>query len=201
MKCSLCVSDKFLGNEERPYQICRGCGAMERHRILWDLLLQSGISPDFVIEISPLNKRVFGEFLQKKFYCKYWSMDKWKSGNPKDPRDVHFVDSFCDIVEMSGHIPFQADLIIMQHVIEEVPDYKRGLKEISLSLKKGGIAFLEIPVKSRDGHINHGPNHFGNVWEFSQKEMISDLEEVFNVVRLHEYKKQGVRGIIFQCER
>ncbi|HWY89536.1 MAG TPA: methyltransferase domain-containing protein, partial [Solirubrobacteraceae bacterium] len=84
-----------------------------------------------------------------------------------DPRAVGFIDHEADLCDLS---PFPEDamhLVIVQHVIEEIPAYERALAELARVLAPDGTALLEIPFDptlARSEH--HPPNHFGNVWRF-----------------------------------
>lgn len=200
MRCELCGCETFNGTPERQYRACVGCGAMERHRALWRHLKDSVTRAQKVVEVSPLNARVYREFLEQRYQCSFIGIDKWKRGNPHDPRDVAHVDMLCDVCEMHVKLPDKVDLVIMQHVIEEVPDYLRGLKSIASSLIGGGTAFLEIPYQlDLKEHKQHSPDHFGNLWTFSFEQLVDDLNRLFTDVTVVTYEEAGVRGSFYRC--
>ncbi|HWM89373.1 MAG TPA: methyltransferase domain-containing protein [Thermoanaerobaculia bacterium] len=174
---------------------------MERHRALWKLLLASGRVPSSIVEVAPLNVRVFAEPMTRRHPgCRYLSVDKWPRGNPHDQRDVGFADRFCDLCTLDGHLPWKADLLLMQHVLEEVPDYRAGLRAIRNVLQEDAAAYLEIPARADLlAHRSQPPDRFGNVWLFSEPQMRREMEELFASVTLVPYDEGGQKGAVFVC--
>lgn len=204
MKCTTCGCSQFiLGTEERKFRVCLHCGAMERHRALWKILKDCASSTSKVLEISPLSPFIFGQLLAETYPgIHYVGVDKYVNGNPKDYRDCAFCDMFFDLVAMDLEIePASFDRVIMQHVLEEILDYRKCIENISHVLVLGGVAFLEIPVHDGPEHIQQEANHYGNVWKFSLDRMIEDLSKHFTKVDVIRYSEGGFSGIFFVCHK
>lgn len=134
---------------------------------------------------------------------KYVSCDKWPDGNPVDPRDVSFVATYCDIVELNRHFAGETfDYIIVQHVVEEVPEYRAALKAISETIdEREGLAILEIPFVSRDRHARHAENRYGNVWTFSRHRLLEELSLYFRQIDEWQLEETGTEIEIFACSK
>ncbi|HAP34748.1 MAG TPA: hypothetical protein DCQ28_01955, partial [Bacteroidetes bacterium] len=168
--CNICghQGDNFLDMGSRKKVRCPQCNSLERQRALWSLLnsrniLQPGMN---VLEVAPLSKRIFGDFI-KNYGCTYVCIDKWKSGNPLDKRDTSWIDYEMDICDLKFD-DNTFDVVLMQHVIEEVPDDLKAFSEISRVLKQTGVAVLEVPHFShkRKTYEYYEPRKFGNVREY-----------------------------------
>ncbi len=90
-------------------------------------------------------------------------------------------------------------LVIVQHVIEEIPSYEAALAEIARVLAPAGTALLEIPFNpALDRSEPQPPNHYGNVWRFG-----ADLPELvaahFANVELVELHEAGYFGRLLVC--
>lgn len=96
-------------------------------------------------------------------------MDRWRRGNPLDPRDVEFVDYECDLTDLAPLRGHRFDLFIAQHVIEEIEEPERALQQIHAVLKPGGIALLDVPF-DRELLVSErfDDERFGNRWRFGQ---------------------------------
>lgn len=145
--CNICghTGFDFLAMGARLAVRCPKCDSLERHRALWFLLerdevLRPGVA---VLEIAPLNNRIFRQQVEAKGAV-YVSVDKWRHGNPLDRRDTSFIDYAMDLCDLK--FPAQTfDVVLMQHVIEEVPDDQKAFAEIARVLKPAGTAILEVP--------------------------------------------------------
>lgn len=201
MICAICNNDKFVGTlPDRPARACSKCGAMERHRALWKLLKIK--SDDKVLEIAPLSKNVFGNLIKRNFSKFYVGVDKYENGNPKDKRDVSFCNMYFDLIDMENHINDDSiDCFIMQHVLEEIEDYKKCFTNIHYALKENGTAYLEIPNHIAESHVKIEANSFGNVWRFSKSQLQFELRLWFPSVETVEYQECGVSGNIFVCKK
>ena len=203
MICSICGNAKFIHPAPgREFRVCSQCFAMERHRVLWDILKEKDFSNLRVLEIAPLTPYIFGGRLKEKDPSViYLSSDKFKSGNPKDRRDSSFCDTFFDLAEMPNFIDnYSIDVFLMQHVLEEIPDYLQCLINIAGALTKDGVAYLEIPNSSNiSQHIQKEEDHFGNVWTFSQQQLFHELKALFGKVQVFNYAESGCTGNFFEC--
>ena len=125
---------------------------MERHRKLvrsQAALLDRGAGRQ-ALEVGPLNPRVFGEYLRKRGW-RYTSIDQSHRGNPVDPRDTSFVDFEADLCDLEQFADGSVQLVLAQHVIEEILEYRQAFAEIARVLGGGGTALLEIPFDPHGG--------------------------------------------------
>lgn len=205
MICSICKNDEFIHPAPgREFRVCSKCFAMERHRVLWNILEKLNFENKRVLEIAPLTPYIFGGRLKEKdSSVVYMSSDKFKSGNPKDKRDSSFCDTFFDLAKMGEFVDNNSvDLFLMQHVLEEIPDYQKCLFNISKALSKDGVAYLEIPNNQTIGeHQRKDSDHFGNVWTFSQLKLIQELKASFSAVYVIDYSESGCTGNFFECHK
>ncbi len=140
----------------------------------------------------------FKQYLRARGW-QHVSVDKWRTGNPHDHRDVGFVDIEVDIADMRLFAAGAFDLVIAQHVIEEVPDAYRALDEVRRVLSAGGLALLEIPHdKGLERSASQTPNHFGNLWSFG-RDLLDELGKRFNAVESRALREGDYRGEIFAC--
>lgn len=173
--CPICDSENLVEFAGRARARCEDCDALERHRALADqmsTLLQRG-GGRRALEAGPVSPRVFGGFLRDRGW-RYESIDKSRRGSPNDPRAVGFVDHEADLCDLSLFAADSMQLVIVQHVIEEIPDYESALAELARVLAPDGTALLEIPFSPALARSEpQAPNHYGNVWRFG-----ADLPDV-----------------------
>lgn len=173
---------------------------MERHRKLarsQATLLGAGGGRQ-ALEVGPLNPRVFGEYLSRRGW-RYTSVDQSLRGNPVDPRDTSFVDLELDLCELSPYQDDSVQLLLAQHVIEEIPDYRGALAEISRVLSPGGTALLEIPFdQARRNSESQPPGAYGNVWRFGS-ELPDVAREHFDEVDVLSYREGRHSGQLLIC--
>lgn len=168
--CNICghKGNNFLDMGSRKGVRCPVCHSLERQRSLWFLLLSRNyLKPGMkVLEIAPLSKKIFGDYI-KSIGCEYVCIDKWKTGNPLDHRDTSWIDFEMDICDLKFD-DNTFDVVLMQHVIEEVPDDVKAFSEISRVLNLTGVAILEIPhfVHKRKTYEYYEARKFGNVREY-----------------------------------
>jgi SAM-dependent methyltransferase len=173
---------------------------MERHRKLvrsQAQLLERGRGGR-ALEIGPLNPRVFGEFLRERGW-RYTSIDQSHRGNPVDPRDTSFVDLEVDLCDLAPFEDGSVQLVIAQHVIEEIVDYRRALAEIARVLRGGGTALLEVPFDpARRESQSQPPAAYGNVWRFGS-ELPDVAREHFDEVDVLSYREGRHSGQLLIC--
>jgi SAM-dependent methyltransferase len=198
--CPLCGSSDLVEYADRPAARCSECGALERHRKLARLygeLFEQGAGRR-ALEIGPLNPRVFGQYLRERGWT-YTSIDQSRRGNPHDPRDTGFVDLEADARDLSFLDDGSTHLILAQHVIEEILDYRSALAEIARVLAEDGTALLEIPFDpARPRSESHSPKAFGNVWSFGS-ELPDVAREHFGEVDVLSYKEGRHHGQQLIC--
>jgi SAM-dependent methyltransferase len=185
----------------RPSGRCSGCGSLERHRALvfsFGSFLSAG-SGRRCLEAGPLNPDVFGRFLRERGWD-YVSVDRWRGGNPNDPRNVGFVDIEADLTSL----PLEDhgfDLFLAQHVVEEIEDYAAALAEVKRVLRPGGLALIEVPIDVyREQTVGQEPDGFGNVWSFGA-DAVELFSAVFPRVEPLPLREGSYRGTLLACER
>ncbi len=118
------------------------------------------------LEAGPTSPRVFGGYLRERGW-RYQSIDQSRRGHPNDRRSVDFIDHEADLCDLSLFAAGSIDLVIVQHVIEEIPAYESALAEIARVLAPRGTALLEIPFNpALERSAHHPPRSYGNVWSF-----------------------------------
>ncbi len=198
--CAICGSAELVEFGGRPAARCTGCGSLERHRKLARSqahLLAHGGGRN-ALEIGPLNQQVFGRHLRERGWG-YTGADRWRRGNPADPRDTSFIDLEADLCDLSALADGSMQLVLVQHVIEEIPEYRDALGEIARVLADDGVALLEIPFDpARPQSERQPPDGFGNVWRFG-----ADLPDVarrhFEEVDVLSYLEGHHRGQLLIC--
>ena len=140
VECPICgkTFKKFLpaGVEKRDNAVCPGCDSFERHRLLW-LYMQSKLSYSDkgirLLHFAP--EDCLKEKFSKLNNIKYITTDLQESrvSLNSDVQKLPFKDNLFDIV-------------ICSHVLEHVPDDKKGMQEILRVLKKNGWAILQVPL-------------------------------------------------------
>lgn len=196
--CEICGSRERREAFGREGALCAGCGALERHRALARACAELLEGGGRCLEAGPANPRVFGGFLTERGW-RYTSVDRWRTGNPHDPRAVSFVDHEVDLRDLSLFADDEFDLFIAQHVVEEIEDYGGALDEIARVLGEGATALLEIPFdpdlpRSR----SQPPDRFGNVWTFGA-DLLDELRARFGAVEPLPLAEGGYRGTLLVC--
>jgi SAM-dependent methyltransferase len=198
--CPICGSSDLVEFSGRPTARCSDCGALERHRKLARInteLFGQGAGRR-ALEIGPLNPRVFGRYLSERGWI-YTSVDQSRRGSPFDPRDTAFVDREADACDLSFLDDDSTHLVLAQHVIEEIPDYRGALAEIARVLANDGVALLEIPFDPALARSeSHTPNAFGNVWRFGS-ELPDVARQHFAEVDILFYQEGRHKGQLFVC--
>jgi SAM-dependent methyltransferase len=198
--CPICGSTDRREAMEREAALCPGCGSLERHRALarsCAALFADG-GGRCCLEAGPANPRVFGAHLEKLAW-RYRSIDRWRTGNPHDPRAASFVDEETDLRDLSIFADGEFDLFIAQHVLEEIEGYERALDEIARVVRTGGTALLEIPFdRRRERSQPQPPDHFGNVWAFGA-ELLDQLRARFAEVREQPLAEGAYSGTLLVC--
>jgi SAM-dependent methyltransferase len=184
----------------RANAVCVGCGSLERHRALAtvaDEKLRDGTGKR-CLEAGPLNPKVYGDYLRDRDWT-YTSIDRWRSGNPRDPRAVGFIDEEVDLSDLTRFDDGAFDLFIAQHVFEEIPDYERALAETRRVLGRAGLALMEIPFeRSRATSVRQPADRFGNVWAFGA-DLLDRVAEVFDQVVAVPIAEGDYRGELLVC--
>lgn len=148
--CNICENNysKFLNYSNRKNAMCPGCASLERHRLLY-LYLQN--------EINLSNRKIkilhfAPEYPLQKIFKKTYGKNYLST-------DIEHPDAMlhADITNMPlDNNSF--DLIICNHVLQEIPDDKKAMRELFRILKKGGTAIITIPKnkKAKETFENQG---------------------------------------------
>ena len=120
----------------RQHVECPQCGALERHRVQYlvvmDLLAGWDVSKLKMLHFAP--EPFFRKIFSSRF-GRYETADLCMKG----------VDHHVDLQKL----PFADatyDFVFASHVLEHVPDDKKAIQEIRRILKPGGLAVLPVPV-------------------------------------------------------
>jgi SAM-dependent methyltransferase len=142
IECPICGNTykKFLsaGVVKRKNAVCPGCDSFERHRLLW-LYVSNKINSTRVIKLLHFAPE---DSLKEKFSklnnINYITTDLYESGVSlnSDIQCLPFKDNIFDV-------------IICSHVLEHIPDDKKGMKEILRVLKKDGWGILQVPINEK----------------------------------------------------
>ena len=147
LACNICGRELVYPNYHflpygTPFRFtcCPYCHSLERHRLLriyleryTNFFKYPGLK---VLHFAP-EKGLYDLFIQPQYGLDYFPVDI-------DPT----VPGIVNVVNMES-IPYQDssfDVIIANHVIEHVPDEKRGLAEIRRVLKPDGFAIMNTIV-------------------------------------------------------
>lgn len=198
--CPICGATSFSDFSGRPAAHCLQCGSLERHRTLVKVFasLPESALPGHCLEVAPLNPFVYGGYLRQRGW-RYTCTDKWKNGNPDDPRAVGFIDYEADLVDLFMFRNGQFDLVVLQHVIEEIENYPQALAEIARVMSPKGVALLEIPYdRNTPCTVKAGPNHFGNLWRFGA-DLIGDIRKHLPRVDVMPMRQGTYSSDLFVC--
>lgn len=140
--CPICESkfDIFLpeGARMRFNVLCPYCDSRERHRAYWLYWKRSALfngTKMKLLHFAP--ERAFWDRISNMKFVEYYPVDI----NPKAYGVKEKVD-ITDIVYEDDMF----DVIICNHVLEHISDELKALSELRRVLKKGGVAFLNVPV-------------------------------------------------------
>ena len=135
VECPICERTfaRFLPYAGRENAVCPGCGAAERHRLLWLWLCEEDRLRGRVLAFGPDDAT--DERLRHLSRVKYTSSD---------------IDGTQAMVAADiTQLPFDDDtydVILCSHVLEHVEDEQRALAELKRVLKPGGWAAIMVPV-------------------------------------------------------
>lgn len=121
----------------REHAICPGCGAFERHRLLY-LVLQQKIFPAW----DPAEKKML-HFAPEPFLRTFFA-ERFAVYETADMR----MDDVTYKVDLQ-RLPFadaSYDFVLASHVLEHVRDDDRAIRELRRIIRPGGIAVLPVPL-------------------------------------------------------
>lgn len=145
--CPICKNRVRLylpfGVNLRSNAQCPVCRSLERHRALWLVMEKSGC-----LLRKEENTTKILHFAPESFFVNYFSLE-----NNVDYWPVDIDPNFPGIRKVVNitNIPFEdnsVDIIIVNHVLEHIPDDKKALSEIYRVLAKEGVAFVSVPLET-----------------------------------------------------
>ncbi|HPD13471.1 MAG TPA: methyltransferase domain-containing protein [Planctomycetota bacterium] len=168
VECPICGHrfSKFLPFGGRENDWCPSCLSLGRHRLLY-LFLRDRMaffrSRLRVLHFAP--ERCLAREIRRHPAIEYVTADLM----------VSFIHELCeapDLVMSITHIGFgdeTFDVVIANHVLEQVEDDRRALREVYRVLRPGGYAILQVDVDRRREHTLEDPGfspeerarHFG----------------------------------------
>ena len=138
VRCMVCERTFAAWVDRKSYGSCPGCGSWPRHRFLWTVLKSEwGHRPSRlflrILHVAPedfLKKRIRGVIRP----LQYTSLDQSAPN-----ADVH-----ADL-ENTGLPDQWFNVVIICHVLEHVLDDRAAMRELFRLLRKGGIAYVQVP--------------------------------------------------------
>ena len=155
--CPLCNNEIRVylpfGHPLRRNALCPCCGSLERHRALWLYLknytkiLTSGKETK-ILHFAP-------ELLLQKMFSVITSIDYY----PVD-KNPNFV-GIRDVVDIQKikYPDNMFDVIICIHVMEHILDEKAAIKQMCRVLKRDGVAYINVPVRTNMADTFENPEY------------------------------------------
>lgn len=146
-ECPLCLfkAKQFLDGglyKKRNNAKCPNCNSLERHRQLY-LILQDYIKSEAttsLLHFAP--EQCLKNVLQVNPSIEY----KTSHYGENVQSDFHFDIRKIDAKDNSF------DFIICSHVLEHIDEDKKAMAEMCRVLKKGGVAFIQVPTWPSEKH-------------------------------------------------
>jgi SAM-dependent methyltransferase len=121
----------------RPDARCPGCGALERHRILW-LFIERELG---IARLRGRMLHVAPEFVLERRFRALNGLE-YIAGDlaPQRPGIRRLDVTAIDFPDASF------DRVVMNHVLEHVPDDRAAIREIRRILRPNGLALMQHPI-------------------------------------------------------
>lgn len=201
--CAMCGSTDRVDYHDRPDAVCASCGSLERQRALGRVLdaHRPRRQTPRCLEVGPRNAWVFGGWLRARGW-EYEAVDRWDLRGQADPDALgDYIDHDADLSDLHFAPGGHYDLFLLQHVLEEVLDYRSALDEISRIIRGGGVAYLEIPWQpGRPDTTTKSPDRYNNVWSFGA-DLLDELHARFSRVDVLRLGEDRYVGDYFACWR
>lgn len=148
VSCPICNSTfrvfATYGVDKRKNARCLNCNSLERHRLLWKYLNE---------KTNHLEGKKFKmlHFAPQRMFLKKFSSHPNIDYTPCDINpetyeyyNIHKIEK-VDVM----NIPFSDnsfDMVMCNHVLEHIEDYKVGMSELYRVMKKGGWGIFQVPI-------------------------------------------------------
>jgi SAM-dependent methyltransferase len=147
LACNICGSSAFGDTYGKPGSAfirrnvrCEGCGSLERHRLIFELLRVRGLLSGNrrVLHLAP--EECLATILRNRFGGNYLCGDL-------DPAQFSFPVTRIDLCsDLDGFAPGSFDIVLHNHVLEHVAcDYKAVAASLDNLLKPGGLHIFSVP--------------------------------------------------------
>jgi SAM-dependent methyltransferase len=179
VECPVCGGRfrMFLPFHGRRNAICAGCGSLERDRLVW-LFLREGTNlfSDSLRVLHVAPERAIQERLRPLPNLDYLS------GDLLSPLAMMRVD-LQDI-----ELPDESfDVIICNHVLDDVPDDRRAMRELRRILRPTGWALMQTPVHDDLAETREGGDvDAGSVRTYG-RDFVSRLEDAGFTVEVDRF--------------
>ena len=140
VECPVCERRyaRFLPRGRRPAAICPGCGALERHRMVWLYLRRLERPAGSRLRVLHLGPEPhLGARLRSLPDVEYVTADLVRDD----------VDLTLDVTDMAEVPDGAFDVVLVAHVLEHVADDRRAMRELLRVTRPGGCVLLPTPVE------------------------------------------------------
>ena len=150
---------QVIGAGVRP-QKCHGCNSSDRDRLVFlylrdiEKIFHEGHSKVFVLHVAP--ESCIAEKFINSPHVQYKAVDSFEHGYEYPP----YIEEM-DLLELKID-NCSIDIILCNHVLQDISDDISALKEIYRVLANGGRAILQVPISPI---INKIMEHTGNLSE------------------------------------
>ena len=183
-------TERYLNTYQNT--LCPYCVSMPRHRIICNYLEK--------------NKHVIANQNIMMFGAEF-SIRKWFDRNGFRYRTADLFDRSAELKIDIQQILFPDEswnLIVCNHVLEHVPDYKAALKELHRVLHKSGLLEITVPTDSNRETVYENPNIVNEeerIKHFGQNDHLRIFGNDFNdVLKLCGFEVEVVDGSTLPAE-
>ena len=134
--CPICdFHGRFINAGDRQEVRCPSCASKERDRMVWLSLRRAGFKSE--------GKNILHFSAERPFFHRWRRHAGYVAGDIKKSKVANAVVDITNIQFADGHF----DLVICHHVLEHVPDDKKGIAECYRVMKKGGTGYISVPMQ------------------------------------------------------
>jgi len=114
---------------------CPNCASKERDRVIALHMNKTGV--------GAAGRKVLHFSAERPFFYKWRKLEGYVSGDIKPNR---FANAMVDVTDIQFPDD-NFDLIICNHVLEHVPNDRKGIAELFRVLKPGAFAYISVPQR------------------------------------------------------